>query len=1318
MARPINDSPYLYGLHDPGGEHIMSDAGILGWILFTEGIGTEPNDTSGKDFSPWSDRGFGILVRINNGYAPGGTIPPSSRYADFAKRCGNYVRSSKGAHIWIIGNEMNHPIERPGVRLDGDRLVNPGEAITPSMYANCYRQCRTAIKSVSGHQNDQVIVGAAAPWNPSTVYDGNPNGDWCKYQTDILTILGASNCDGIAVHAYTHGSNPEFIYNDYKMANAPFQNRQYHFRVYRDFMQAIPASMRSLPVYLTETDQDDAWVDTNNGWVQRAYGEIDAWNKTSGTQKIRAVILYRWPKLDKWYIEGRSGVIEDFRQSMKHKYTWEKYITDVPQPEEPEPEPTPTPDTSAIKFPETGKTAKGAFAAFYRKYGVDLTGFPITDEYAHTASGLKTQDWQRLVLEEYPANSGKVRLRLIGAEAADLRKQVATLQQQVTRLQQQIAILQAGGGGGPLLPDITDITSSLPRKPEGFFDRPAKDIKYIVINHTAVRPEVGADRVAEAHAKKWPGIIAQFFVTGDGQIQQTNPIDKVVADNQAWIYNGISVYVAGNFDATVPNDAQLSALAQLGAWLMTTYKLPLDAIKGAQELIVTGSPGKQWMAEQNWKTMLLDRVNVALVGSGSTPSDGSEAAALRAQVAALQAQVSGLQTQVQELSGRIFTLQERNAALEAQIELLQSTGGGSSKLTQPPVTDISKQLPSTAGGLKARPLTQIKYLVFNHTAVDPSVGVDKIAAAHQKRWGAILYQYFIAADGAILQTNALDQVVDLTQPWVSEGVNIALAGNFTSEIPTVAQLDSAAKLSAWLLQEHQLSSDAVKGVSEFVPTQSPGTQWLEDKKYKSLLLARVAELQKNAGSGSTPADDATVQALRAQVSQLQKSLSQAQASVTALTTERDQLRQQLNQVPDVAQLNQQIQTLTKQLQTANADKTTLSQQVSTLTSEKTALNKQVSTLTSEKAALNQQVATLNASKTSLTQQVSTLTGEKTALSQQVTTLTSEKTTLAGQVKSLTADKTSLTGQITTLNKTVADLRSQLAACESGAGTGSGVVPVPSIKDITDDLPTHTVNRYATRALSKITHITIHHSAAPANVAIETIARYHVNTNNWPGIGYHFCIEADGAILQVNKLETISYHAGVVNDYTVGICVEGDFRKGAIPTPLQIQSAGHLTAWLSQKLDIPIENIMGHKEYPQNPTECPGDDWNVGQKWKDMVHQRARAVLAGNLSVPTKVIGHYVLFWQRAESWAKEDYGAAANYVARFRPTLGFTPEDASNAEYVTIVGGTAGVPYETEQMLQNAGCRVERLAGKDFADTKRMLDELATKGQRFQTFTI
>ena len=70
MPRPLNDSPYLYGLHDPGGENVMADQRIPGWILFTEELGDDPNDQRGSDYSRWADQEFGIIARLNNGYEP------------------------------------------------------------------------------------------------------------------------------------------------------------------------------------------------------------------------------------------------------------------------------------------------------------------------------------------------------------------------------------------------------------------------------------------------------------------------------------------------------------------------------------------------------------------------------------------------------------------------------------------------------------------------------------------------------------------------------------------------------------------------------------------------------------------------------------------------------------------------------------------------------------------------------------------------------------------------------------------------------------------------------------------------------------------------------------------------------------------------------------------------------------------------------------------------------------------------------------------------------------------------------------------------
>jgi hypothetical protein len=317
------------------------------------------------------------------------------------------VAASPGCKIWVIGNEMNFAMERPRVSGPGAGLGRPDragepepepapappeladpryhgapsrfntlhpeaaarprgtaavqdgyEVITPDLYTRCFRLCRNAIRAQAGHGDDQVLVGGVAPWNNQTSYPGNPTGDWVQYLRDVLLALGPGGCDGFAVHTYTHGTSPDLIDSDRKM-DPPFQNRFYHFKAYQDFLGGVPANMRLLPAYVTETDEDDPWADVNSGWVQRAYAQINAWNQRAGTQKLRALILYRWPRLDRWHIEGKGGVIDDLRASFGPGYTWPGSGAapgpgPTPPPREtppPTPSPPPTPLPPAVGGP-------------------------------------------------------------------------------------------------------------------------------------------------------------------------------------------------------------------------------------------------------------------------------------------------------------------------------------------------------------------------------------------------------------------------------------------------------------------------------------------------------------------------------------------------------------------------------------------------------------------------------------------------------------------------------------------------------------------------------------------------------------------------------------------------------------------------------------------------------------------------------------------------------------------------------------------------------------------------------------------------------
>ena len=51
------------------------------------------------------------------------------------------------------------------------------------------------------------------------------------------------------------------------------------------------------------------------------------------------------------------------------------------------------------------------------------------------------------------------------------------------------------------------------------------------------------------------------------------------------------------------------------------------------------------------------------------------------------------------------------------------------------------------------------------------------------------------------------------------------------------------------MQEHGIPLENVQGVSEFITTQSPGSQWLQGKKWKETLVAAIAEARKAVGAG-------------------------------------------------------------------------------------------------------------------------------------------------------------------------------------------------------------------------------------------------------------------------------------------------------------------------------------------------------------------------------------------------------------------------------------------------------------------------------------
>jgi hypothetical protein len=247
---------------------------------------------------------------------------------------------------------------------------------------------------------------------------------------------------------------------------------------------------------------------------------------------------------------------------------------------------------------------------------------------------------------------------------------------------------------------------------------------------------------------------------------------------------------------------------------------------------------------------------------------------------------------------------------------------------------------------------------------------------------------------------------------------------------------------------------------------------------------------------------------------------------------------------------------------------------------------------------------------------------------------------------------------------------------------------------------------------------LHHSAVAASVGAARIAQYQIDKQGWPGIGFHYFVGDDGHLQQTQPLEVIAYHAGDANNpVSLGICLAGNFTDQP-PSAAQLAATSQLVAWLLYKLNLPVEAIHAHKDYIG--TACPGNQWDNGARWGNQLRQQVQDALAG-IGAPAagpagKTLGHYMLFWQTVDDWARDDFLGAQAYIGRFRVTAGFSVDDAKQAQYVTIVGGPLGVSPEAESLLHAAGCQVERVAGATAAETKQLLDQMAQQGKRFLTF--
>lgn len=354
--RPVNDatlplgrSAWLYGMHaadiaDDTPQHraairqLFESKNRRGWILFTQSIGSQPNAIPfnpelRERFWDWATAGYGVIVRLNHGYHPSGTLPESQHYDAFAATCARWVeyylyregeRPTRYTWILQIGNEQNNPSEHPG---DAGVIR---ENITPQLYAQAFNKVYTAIKAVLPRA--LIAPGAIDPYNSTPMQLVNKRYRPLEYFQEMLE--GIQNLDAFILHAYTHG--PSIVAITSLETFSDFMTDHYFdFQTYRQFMERIPAQWKQVPVIIGESNHIcrppsapacndpglQGWINANIGWVRAVYEEIQNWNNMPHIQQIHGLLLYRWLG-DQWELYNKDQILADFSQALEQDYRW------------------------------------------------------------------------------------------------------------------------------------------------------------------------------------------------------------------------------------------------------------------------------------------------------------------------------------------------------------------------------------------------------------------------------------------------------------------------------------------------------------------------------------------------------------------------------------------------------------------------------------------------------------------------------------------------------------------------------------------------------------------------------------------------------------------------------------------------------------------------------------------------------------------------------------------------------------------------------------------------------------------------------------
>lgn len=168
-------------------------------------------------------------------------------------------------------------------------------------------------------------------------------------------------------------------------------------------------------------------------------------------------------------------------------------------------------------------------------------------------------------------------------------------------------------------------------------------------------------------------------------------------------------------------------------------------------------------------------------------------------------------------------------------------------------------------------------------------------------------------------------------------------------------------------------------------------------------------------------------------------------------------------------------------------------------------------------------------------------------------------------------------------------------CNSTKGSNEPSRDVPQliVNDLTEAFKTGIDKQQPNR------YIVIHHTASNGDNRISDIARIHLGERQWSKVAYHYFIDKNNQVWQFLPETESAPNAYHRNNDAVAICIAGNFSEKQVPDST-LQVLADLCRIVMARNNITPDNVVRHRDVPDNPTECCGSNFNI-VKFRKMLY---------------------------------------------------------------------------------------------------------------------